>query len=200
MIVLALDPGKVNFGFAVVRKKPSKKATNLVCGRLGSSIDDIVCKLEDQVAALVRRIEEKIDRFKPDIIICERYMTRRVSGMNNELVNLAIGIVLGVAHQRKISIHLVCAATWKNYMQRAYQNNYMGEVLAHSYSDHASDAIGMSVWYLDKITKSRTLPHFVDTWKKRTCATCLGCAKPKKTDSCAKWRDTEPKLRKRRKR
>ena len=198
MIILALDPGKVNFGFAVIRKKASKKATNLVCGRLGSSIDSVTCQLEDQVAALTRRIEEKISRFKPDKIICERYMTRRRSGMNNELVNLAIGVVLEVARRNSVSIDLVGAATWKNYMQHTYQNNYMGEVFGHTFSDHASDALGMGIWYLDKQTKMQTLPHFVKSWKRRTCKTCLGCAKPTKSNFCAKWHDTIPKARKRR--
>jgi Holliday junction resolvasome RuvABC endonuclease subunit len=143
MIILSLDPGKINFGFAVIQYDTSTEL--LLAGRFGSSIEDLTTNVECQVSSLARRIEDKIERFKPDKITCERYMTRLRADLNNEVVNIAIGVVLAIGRAHKIPVELVGAGTWKNYMQRTYGNNDMCDIFAHAYSDHASDAVGIAM-------------------------------------------------------
>jgi Holliday junction resolvasome RuvABC endonuclease subunit len=186
MIVLALDPGKINFGFAVLDNRDGIDL--LLCGRLGSSITDVAKDVMTEAKILERRIQDKIDRFSPDTIICERYMSRGKNSFNNEVVNIAIGVILSIALKNDIPIQLIGSMTWKNHMQHHYGNNEMGSMFAKAYSDHASDAIGMGVWYFDK-TKPNTLKQLIDTWPLRTCDTCcrLECKKKKVGKYCRKW-------------
>jgi len=192
MIVLALDPGKQNYGFGIIEKQNrDTRGKNLLCGRLGATITRFDEQLEALAENYAKRIEDKIETYHPDVIVIERYMTRQSANLNNEIVNVAIGMVVEIARRYNTKLVLVGSATWKNYMQRVYNNNDMREVFDKAFSDHASDALGMGIWYLDTVFETQCLKDFADSWVQKSCSNCkivATCARRIKADYCARWR------------
>mgnify|MGYP000632603437 CR=1 FL=1 len=115
MIVMAHDPGSVNYGFAILEGQ-------ILDGKLkyrvrtNGLVPFTIKNLKDQDIRRKQRIKYQkwckniIAEYGVERLIGERYQTRGISGPTIECVNM----MLGVLQTMKVPDTLVTAATWKN--------------------------------------------------------------------------------------
>lgn len=109
MRILGFDPGKINFGYAVL--DDGKLLEN---GFLRPMEDLSFDAFDDHVAHL-------IFEHQPDAVIMERFMIRgsRTTGaVSAESVNLMIGRLTKICADYNIPWYLITAAQWKNYIKK----------------------------------------------------------------------------------
>jgi Holliday junction resolvasome RuvABC endonuclease subunit len=106
MKILGMDPGSVNFGWALYEGSP--KAWGWV--KTPPAVNDPAVFLND--------ILEIFTRTKPDYIVAERFMMRGGSSTIAEPVNLMLGMIQTLAASKGIPFDLITAAQWKNYWRQ----------------------------------------------------------------------------------
>jgi Holliday junction resolvasome RuvABC endonuclease subunit len=118
--VIGFDPGKHNFGVAVVQFTPATRPKITLTRMLDEAIKSLLHGDFDQACqAFARAVRRLFRRFRPWRIIIERFLTRfRGFGNTGELVGVMIGIIWSVARKFNIQVILTTAASWKNQFSR----------------------------------------------------------------------------------
>lgn len=116
--ILGLDPGKSNFGIAVVElPKNSSSPVVLSNGILECPLDNIKDHFRDGVATFLVEIEHWMSEFRPSAIIAERFQSRGLMGTTVEVVGIMLGALC--VHYMDLPMSVITAAQWKNPLQRA---------------------------------------------------------------------------------
>ncbi len=110
--VMGLDPGKVNFAFAMYGKKGLGPHGDL------EGADEI-----HTIRYFRERFIRKLDRYRPSAVFVERYHLRQGKGavINMELVNIMVGIVFDQCLERGIHCEMITASTHKAWTSRNYE-------------------------------------------------------------------------------
>lgn len=116
MKILAFDPGKENFAWAVLNSKGRCRDHGFVRTATDLSIDHIV----DEVERFSIDIEKLIATHTPDFICIERMQHRPKFGGGGvvEYINIMIGLVLAAARKYHIRPMIFVSGTWKAHMAK----------------------------------------------------------------------------------
>lgn len=120
MKVLAFDPGKDNFAYAVINNQGKCKHYGFV--RSFRSLAET--KVRRNVADFKADIIGLIEKHNPDVLIFERMQHRpnRGGGAVVEYINIMLGIILGEM-SRVAHLYPVSPATWKTHLAGHYGIN-----------------------------------------------------------------------------
>lgn len=171
-MILAFDPGKTHFAYAILSKKKGLIKTGMIHNVINDFSKD---NLTPQVIRFVREIRKVFFKYPIKIVIAERYQVRgKFGGMMGavcEYLNYQLGII-GSLFRKRAKLYLITPALWKNYMYRTYDfpnKSSLTEVfgfhgLSKNFStvpilEHQFDAVGIGVWGANKFWK-------VDLYKK----------------------------------
>lgn len=120
MRILSLDPGTVNYGFAIVdiRHKHGKTAFQVLengkCERTVKTLKSAKV-MREEMALYEMWLGDLVARYQPHAVAAERYMTRGIKGPLVECVNIMIGMTLTLIEK---PFKIMPAATWKNAVSR----------------------------------------------------------------------------------
>jgi hypothetical protein len=146
MKILALDPGKINFAFAVMDDRKVIEAGYIPC------IKDLKrAAFEKESKGFRNRYFALLEKHKPDKVVAERFMARPGGngGAVGEYINIMLGILCTVNSSRGIPTELVTSASWKNYLNSRYGRvESMKEHFTHL-SVHEADALGIAVYTME---------------------------------------------------
>jgi len=136
--ILALDPGSKNFAWSYVADSCWQTGMlSIVTGKP----EEIVTHFRPQLTAL-------LERFRPDEVVIERFMTRQRSSLNNEIINVLIGAVLSTCIDYGILTTAITSSVWKSKFRRD-AGCPSNDVKLKGKSDHECDAVGMAAFKLD---------------------------------------------------
>lgn len=147
-IVLALDPGTTNYGYAVLEFDENRMRL-LKAGRIHRTIRAMNKDLSAQVLGYSQTIQSLIKELNVTHMIAERYMSRRMGGVTIECVNSMIGIILEIGRRNRISVKLIPASQWKNEANRGKEGFLLDAyemAKAHKITDHTVDASMIAVY------------------------------------------------------
>lgn len=150
-MILAFDPGSVNFAWAVMDRDGNVVDSGMLPVRM-QNVDPE--SLLGCAAVLMGFLYEW--KGKVDVIVWERYQTRGAGSKNNETVNLTIGMLVALALQNGMVLgSAVMPATWKNWWARKDGEkgtwyDFFAEAIPGSKAKtvHRKDAAGIGVWFL----------------------------------------------------
>jgi Holliday junction resolvasome RuvABC endonuclease subunit len=111
-IAIGLDPG-FSFGFAILEGKKVLKRSGLV-----PAYRKVV--VGKSLSVTIGFITKLIKRYKPSIVICERFMFRGGGSMYAEVINHVIGALVYACSRKDINLRLVQASHWKHYATKLY--------------------------------------------------------------------------------
>lgn len=152
--LMAHDPGTTNYGYAIVRGE--QRANGTVKFRvLENGLAPVTIKnLKDHRARRIEKnayrewCDELVQKYQPQGIIAERYMTRGLSGPTIESVNM----MLGVLQCYDLPDMFIPAATWKNGVTRT-GIELKAEYKRVKTTPHQLDACLIGVYGLHKALK-----------------------------------------------
>lgn len=155
MRVLAFDPGKSNFAYAV-----GEDGQLETFGFVTALLDDLTADVTGQVLRLADEFQGLLKTHQPDLIVAERFMARGMPGQGavSEFVNLSLGVLVSVA--APIEVTVIPAATWKNHWSHRYPQEGKFEMQAclergtriypggrrKRLTTHEADAVGIMAW------------------------------------------------------
>ena len=146
MKILALDPGKINFAFAVMEDRKVLEAGYIPC------IKDLKrAAFEKESKGFRNRYFALLEKHEPDLVVAERFMARPGGngGAVGEYINIMLGILCTVNSSKGITTELVTSASWKNYLNSRYGRvETMKEHFTHL-SVHEADALGIAVYAME---------------------------------------------------
>lgn len=148
IVMLSLDPGTVNHGWAVLKVNRPFKPEVLATGLIHNNIHDLKGNIQDRTALYLSEIQAIVEQFDVDSIAVERYMTRGLKGTTIECVNVMIGAIMGItwntASQGPVRIMLMPASQWKNEWNR-YSDlvTFYGKVKCVA---HQVDSVGIGLY------------------------------------------------------
>lgn len=129
--ILAHDPGSHNYGVAVVRIQIDEGlGTKDVIDRVPFSLvyagrmKSIFTSIKDsrlarqELDSFNKELHGIYEKFRPDVQIAERFMSRRMGGVTIELVNMLLGSLRVYSEQNNIPLRLIPASQWKNELKR----------------------------------------------------------------------------------
>lgn len=120
MRILSLDPGTVNFGYAVIdiRHKNNKTAFKVLeNGKCESTVRTLKTgkTMREEMALYELWLGDLVGRYQPHAVSAERFMTRGINGPTVECVNIMLGITFTLID---LPFKIMPAATWKNAVTR----------------------------------------------------------------------------------
>ena len=146
MKILALDPGKINFAFAVMEDRKVVETGYIPC------IKDLKrASFEKESKGFRNRYFELLTRHDPDVVVAERFMARPGGngGVVGEYINIMLGVLCTVNSRRGVPTELIKSSSWKNYLNSRYGRvETMKEHFAHL-SVHEADALGIAVYTME---------------------------------------------------
>lgn len=142
-IILALDPGTNNYGYAVISAQPNKRPRVMRSGRIHTTVRFLNRGLLQQTREHSGVLQDLMETYAVTHVIAERYMSRRMGGTTIEAVNLMIGVIAQLCVAR--GLHLICipASQWKNEINRntpGFLEEEYREGRAHRITAHTIDA------------------------------------------------------------
>ncbi len=146
MRIIALDPGKKNFAFAVMENRKV-----LECGYLPPLKSLKWDDFEKESAGFRDRWFKLLEKYDPDCVLAERFMARPGGngGAVGEYINIMLGILSTVNSSKGVPTHLLTSAQWKNYLNGRYGRvESMKEHFPHL-SVHEADALGIAVYAME---------------------------------------------------
>lgn len=151
-VILAHDPGSVNYGYALVAGRVQGKRLKvriLESGKLTNTITQMKKRRlrTRQREAYVKEIEVLVKKYKPDWMIAERYMTRGIRGLLVECVNSMLG---SLEARVPIPCVLVPAVTWKQEWNRTGLDLKALYKVVRT-TPHQLDAVMMGIFAMLKI-------------------------------------------------
>lgn len=117
--VVSFDMGTKNMAYAVL--------TNGTLKQLGF-FDDTITNLIDpyfnmDLDKFVIGFVDLLTKNKPNAVVAERFQNRGMfRGNGSELINIMIGLMARICHERKIYFYLLTAAQWKNVFNRQFKH------------------------------------------------------------------------------
>lgn len=156
MRILAFDPGKANFAYAI-----GQDGSLETFGFVTALFTDLTTDLTGQAVRLADEFSALIKDARPDLIVAERFMARgKAPGMGavSEFINLSLGVLVSVA--APLEVQVISAATWKNHWSHRYPSESKFEMQTclengtrvypggrrKRLTTHESDAIGIMAW------------------------------------------------------
>lgn len=157
IVVLANDPGLVNYGFSVVEawfvggKNPRLEFKILEHGLVTDTVRTL--KEGRQTRAEIREylqaMRELIRTYQPTMWAAERFSTRGIKGITIELVCLMLGAVIG--HFNNLTFRYVIAAQWKNEANKKGDlKEFYKAVKPHGITPHQVDACFIGIYVAHK--------------------------------------------------
>ena len=119
--IFAHDPGYSNYGWAVVEaQKVAPQGLRfrvLENGLCHATVNQLKSGkiLREQMAQYEKFLQDVRDKYKPDGVAAERFMTRGINGPSVEMVNFMLGVLVKTSNS---PVKLMPAATWKNGVTR----------------------------------------------------------------------------------
>ena len=116
--ILSLDMGVKNCAFSVLK---GKKIIKL--GFVEKTISNLIDPYyNNDIDLFVKEFTGLLDTYKPNAVAAERFQNRGMfRGNGSELINIMIGIISRICHERKIYCFLLTAAQWKNQLNRQFK-------------------------------------------------------------------------------
>jgi hypothetical protein len=153
MIIYAHDPGKINYGFSVLRVIDD----NIEVLKCGTFVGVQNAKNRAELALLygtvvdnarvVNEYEVSVGIEDVNTFVIERYMSRNVGTSLLETVNLGTGYLLSKL-PRQTEIEMITPAIWKNWCNKHFN---MDELYAKiKVTPHEMDATLMALFILSK--------------------------------------------------
>lgn len=181
-MILALDPGKTHFAYAILSKKGLVK-TGMIHNVIDTFSED---NLTLQVIRFIREIKRLFFKYPIDIVVAERYQVRGkfggMMGASCEYISYQLGII-GCLFKKKAKLYSITPALWKNYMYKTYDfpnKTSLTEVfgfygLSKNFStvpilEHQFDAVGIGVWAANKFWEvdlyRKCKKRLIQLWKR----------------------------------
>ena len=153
--LLALDPGKVNFGYSVLDWKDDGTYRVRDCGILKHTITELKRGLPKSTRKYGKEVSTLVNKYDIEVIIAERFVSRGLLGSLSEYVNIMLGITSVYA---KKDFLLIIPATWKNRFNKKYplKNFYRDSVN----TKHSIDATLIGVYYINTLCGKETYFRF----------------------------------------
>lgn len=144
LVILSMDPGKVNFAWSVIEARRPFSVKLLATGMIHNTVKDLTKNLREQVITYSRELQEIIEEYQVNSLIMERFLSRGMGGTTIEVVNLMIGAALMTAQRTIKRQKLITAAQWKNAFNRvaSLEKFYEGA----SCNVHQADSIGIGLY------------------------------------------------------
>lgn len=115
--ILGLDPGKNNFGIAIVElPRGSNKPIVISNGILDCPLDNIKNHFREGVSHFLVEIEQWVNEYQPSALIAERFQSRGLMGTTVEMVGIMLGALC--VHFIDMPMKVITAASWKVPLQR----------------------------------------------------------------------------------
>ncbi len=112
MMILGLDPGKVNCAYAIVEMSKSGKCTVIKTGMIEKTIPVLTGNVRQLSKPFKKEIRIILKKFNVEAIFAERFMSRgRFNGASSEVINIMLGCLLSMKIEH---VQLVTPAQWKN--------------------------------------------------------------------------------------
>ena len=167
MVVLGLDPGKVNFGYSVVETNSEGKYRVLECGVLKTTVTELKVGLSGQVAAFKKQMSDIVSRNHVTHIVGERFVSRGLLGALSEYVNLMLGICSCLCPD----FCLIIPAQWKN---AANKHICLVDYYKHiKVPAHIVDSTMIAIYYIDKYFDKVPFADFDNLRATRICSQIL---------------------------
>lgn len=153
-VILALDPGTNNYGYAVVSVQPNHKPRVMKSGRIHTTVRALNHGVLNQIREHSKVIKDLITHHRVTHVIVERYMSRRMGGTTIEAVNIMIGMIMQLCADYRLYCICIPASQWKNEVNR---NNpgYLDEEYKlgrpHKITPHTIDAATIAVYGMGKM-------------------------------------------------
>jgi hypothetical protein len=165
MKILALDPGKVNFGYSILEANKRGHFKVLKNGTLKDTIQDLKLNLYESVIMFENEVDTLIAEFNVTHIVGERFVSRGLLGSLSEYVNIMLGIC---AAKSSVNFMLIIPATWKNQLKKKLDLELLYREL--KVTKHEIDAVMIGVYYVDLMCNKqpyRSLLNNLDSVKKQ---------------------------------
>lgn len=147
MVVLGLDPGKVNFGYSIILLR-DRAIKLLDKGVLKNTITDLKDNLYNRTCVFDTEIIDLVAVHGVTHIIGERFVSRGLLGSLSEYVNIMLGIC---SCRAKTDFQLLVPATWKNRFNKVYDLDKLYSELR--VTKHEIDATLIALYYIDQSLK-----------------------------------------------
>lgn len=142
-VVIAVDPGRVNWAYSVL----DTKGKIIAKGLWTKTIDEL--KDPEKINKDLKKFIFKVKKFfklydkYSYCLIYERMIPRSFNMKKNtaEIVNMCIGIFL--SHAKPVKLIPVTAASWKNYRKK-----HKIEIKNKTIPEHITDSISMGHYFL----------------------------------------------------
>lgn len=150
--VLSIDPGKVNMGFAIVKKKKNKKKKTIYqvaqYGMLKHPIADLKAhNLRPVCLQFHAEIDSLIDAHQVQAVSMERFISRGLLGSLAEYICIMQGIIS--LNPKLKAFNLVTPPAWKNAFNRHTDlKDFYKQALKLKIKPHEIDAILIGFYYL----------------------------------------------------
>lgn len=114
--VIGMDPGTHNFAFTVIQYKDGKRRL-IDAGMIQNTILNLTHPLYRREQRLfLEEIDALLNKYRPDLVIMERFQNRGRTGKTIECVNVMIGLISIKMLEKRFL--LVVASQWKNQFNR----------------------------------------------------------------------------------
>jgi Zn finger protein HypA/HybF involved in hydrogenase expression len=145
LIVLSLDPGTSNFGVAVTKLYGNTaviKSVPLESRMLVNTFSSINSHdLKYKKRLFLKEISSLIKKYKPDIVVMERFQSRGFSVNSNEIVNIMISLIIGLRSLRKINVKIVPPSGWKKRVNMVFNLKEEYKKISGTLTPHQLDAM-----------------------------------------------------------
>lgn len=152
LTVLAHDPGKTNYGIAVVQGQAVRNKLQVKV-LLTKKLRRPLKRLKDpeqltaEVGAYLGEVGRLVEKYKPDLMIFERFMSRGIKGTTIEVVNVMLGALHCTFKQTLVPI---AAVTWKSQFKRRWKFDLDRAYKECKTEPHLVDATLMGIYLLSK--------------------------------------------------
>ena len=159
--LLAMDPGVTNYAWTVLDVKRPFEVKILASGMIDRTVTELVGDVVLQVVEFKAEVDSIINKFNPEYLIAERYMSRGMGGATIELVNVMIGVLASCWLHSPTKFKVIPAAQWKNEINKVEVSDqettleYMyakSEVTVHQVDSAGIGCYGAAHWLDEKIT------------------------------------------------
>jgi len=117
--IMSFDMGVKNCAYAVLKDKKLK-----TLGFFESTISNLIDPYFNMdIDKFVSEFTGLLDKHMPNAIVAERFQNRGMfRGNGSELINIMIGLMARICHERKIYIMVIPAAQWKTQFNRNFEH------------------------------------------------------------------------------
>lgn len=166
MIVLGLDPGTSNFGYAYIAYTEGKLKI-VDCGVLSKIITNLTDKPQKvkgkskkgvvkeyppftvQMSDFYNYWNKGLIKYSPTEVVAERFQSRGLRGKSIESVSIMLGALSVLCKSKHINIFLLMAATWKNKTNKYTELDQIYKEV--SIPNHIVDAAFIAVYRISII-------------------------------------------------